>query len=148
MKMTMQIDGLDQLLRGFESMPAATRKRVKKRFGDVAIAAAERIAPKVPTEPDGGFLKASVRAGRAVELPNGVVSSSVIAGGDVLRGSPALEGHKFNVYAVVQNEDTSLRHDDGQSQFMQAGATEAAGTLLEDLEGDIDDAAKEAGLAG
>lgn len=143
-----EVTGLQELMTGFARLPAAYKKRIKKRFTETAEKAVAIARPLTPTEPDGGFLRDSLRAGRTIEQRDGSISSSLIAGGDVLKGSPALEGRRVNVYALVQHEDTTLRHDDGGAKFAEKGALQAATGLEEAVAGDFDDATKEVGLAG
>lgn len=142
-----EISGMDELMRGFARLPVAHKKRVKDRFTKTAEKAVAIARPLTPTEPDGGFLRDSLRAGRTIEQRDGTISSSLIAGGDVLKGSPALEGRKANVYATVQHDDTTLKHDDGGPKFAEKGAIQAAEDLVDRCLEDFDAAAKEVGLA-
>lgn len=65
----------------------------------------------------GGHLRDSIRHTRGTIKRNGNVIVTVIAGGDPLK--PFLKGRKANVYAIVQHEDLTLKHDEGGPKFLE-----------------------------
>ena len=95
----------------------------EKAAKDAMLGVTKRIVemakPLTPVQPeDGGELRNSVRAAKPVKTRNGI-SAAVVAGGAPLAASVRAEGHKANVYAVVQHEDLTLQHSVGGPKFLE-----------------------------
>ena len=117
---TVKMDG--DLLRELQNLGAAAKPRAKKILSAMVfgvVVEARRLAPDDPTgaTPD---LRESIRG--AVKNSRGGVRGSVIAGGIPLDAKLAAEHRKnpaaSEIYAVVQHEDTTLRHARGQANFV------------------------------
>jgi len=142
LRVRIQIDGDRELMNALQRMgkaglPAA--KKVLKAFTDRVVPQAKAITPVEPE--DGGALRDSVRATRPTLTSRGVLSVGVLAGGAPLAGKVAATHHHYNVYAVVQHEDLTLRHTDGESKFIEKPfvreAARVPGELLEALDDEV-----------
>jgi hypothetical protein len=103
-------------------------KQVLKDAADEGV----RIAkPLTPVEPeDGGQLRDSIRSGRAIRISSGTISCAIIAGGKPLEDFVRAHGHHgYNVYAVVQHEDSTLKHAVGGPKFIERAAYQVAPTI-------------------
>jgi len=122
---------IDSLRRHGVACDAAC-KRVLSDAGDEAV---RRAKPRTPVElEDGGQLRDSVRRGRVTRIKSGTISCPVIAGGKPVEDWVREHGHhKYNVYAVVQHEDTTLRHSVGQAKFIESAVFEVAPTIPDRL---------------
>jgi hypothetical protein len=118
------------------SKPAA--KAVFQRFVDRVVPKARALAPDDP-ETGGVDLKASIR-GRVTVRTSGMVTASVIAGGNPLL--PLLSQHRKNParatsYAIVQHEDPTLHHRHGQANFVGQPFMAEAQAIGDDLDKEI-----------
>lgn len=95
--------------------------------------------PLVPVDPeDGGDLKASGRTTKPTRTRAGRISAGVVYGGAPLRKT--LGRRKANVYAVVQHEDTTLKHTTGQAKFLEIPANKIAPKMPDRLQSEMDKA--------
>lgn len=111
-----------------EAFDAATARMVAK---------GKARAP-VDEEHDPGALRDSIRRTSARGTSAGRVSAGFVAGGTPLQSVTIGEGHALNIYAAIQEEDTSLRHNNGQSHYMLTSFYEEVGKVQEDIQRGID----------
>lgn len=114
MRVTMRMSGHDGIAEALRKSRDAGEK--------VARAALDEFMPRVAADAraitpvddvDGGQLRASVRPLRTTKTRDGL-SGGVVAGGAPLKGQPG-----GAVYAIVQHEDLTLHHNDGQAKFLE-----------------------------
>jgi hypothetical protein len=114
-----QVVGAEDVVRSLRAMGRAGRKVTKRVFGEVASETVTAAGPLTPVEPeDGGYLRKSLRKSGPTETKTAGVFVAVVAGGAPLEAHLRATGHKKNVYAVVQHEDSTLRHKTGQAKFL------------------------------
>lgn len=85
---------------------------------------------------DGGQLRDSIRVTNAGRNRRGVISAAVVAGGKPLEAH--LGKRRSNLYAIVQHDDTTLKHDDGQAKFVEVPFMQEAPKFPEELRKEID----------
>lgn len=94
-------------------------KSVLDETNDRIVNSAQAIAPV--DDIDGGDLRDSIRKTKPVQTSAGRISAGVVAGGAPLEKLVSERGHKEpGSYAMVQHEDTSLRHPNGgRAKFVE-----------------------------
>lgn len=136
-----EVTGQDDLAKmlgdlGREGGEAA--KRVLIRKADKILAAARPLVPDDPLT-SGNDLKSSLRRTRGSIMKNGDVIITVIAGGAPLEAALAAKGHKgANVYAIVQHEDLTLKHQHGGPKYLERPVYQIAPEIPTDLQAEID----------
>jgi len=116
-------DGQDAALTALVAKATVIRDRAKK------------LTPDDPETQ--GALVDSVRLSQTRKKSDGYMSVSIIAGGKPLE--KRLKGHQYNAWALVQHEDTTLRHPHGgQAKFIEQPYLEVApsvpGAVLDALD--------------
>jgi len=107
---------LSQLLGKLGRAGSEAAKAGMLKVADKIVARAKTLSPVDPE--DGGDLRDSIRRTRGtISKKNGNVVVSVLAGGAALKG--AIGGRKYNIYAVLQHEDLTLKHSVGQAKFLE-----------------------------
>ena len=109
----------------------------KKRFAEFAPQIVARQKALAPVDAvDGGQLRDSIRFTRPRAGAKSFANVTFIMGGDALL--PFLEGHRVNVYAIVQETDPTLHHAGGQAGFMSQPVTQMAPAVFDAIAKDID----------
>lgn len=113
----LEAEGLDDLRASMARMDAPAKQRVRAALEAWAEAVLAQARPNVPVDDvDGGQLRDSGRVIRAT-VSHTRVSVGVAFGGAALE--PYLGRRKANVYAVIQHEDLTLRHNDGMAKYLE-----------------------------
>jgi len=90
--------------------------RVLGQLAQDVAAKARLLCPDDPTTPEAN-LRDTIRATKATRGQSGMISAAVIAGGARLN---KLKGGKgWNIIAIVQHEDVTLKHAHGQAKFVE-----------------------------
>lgn len=130
----------DGVADALNSLGDAGEKAAKAALAAVMPGVAERARGLAPVQDvDGGQLRASVRVLRPTKTRDGV-AGGVLAGGAPLVGQPG-----GDVYALVQHEDLTLHHNDGQAKFVERPFLAAQGPLLASVREHLDREAKKGG---
>ncbi len=117
MKVRVEASGIEQVKASIRALGPIGQQIAKRVIEEETLAMLVPIKADTPVEPeDGGQLRASVRISRPTVTKAGRVSGGVVAGGSPL--NKVLGKRKANVYAVVQHEDTTLKHNVGGSHFV------------------------------
>lgn len=120
MRTRVDVSGASELLKDLKRMGTAGQVAAKTVFGRFTTRVVAKARLLTPVEPeDGGALRASVRTTRPNVTRAGMVSAGVVAGGTPLRSVLAKGHHTENVYAIVQHEDLTLKHTDGQAKYLE-----------------------------
>lgn len=138
------ITGIDEIARAIESGGKAASDKVKDALALKADEIVSLARPLVPVEPgDGGQLQASLRRTRPSYLESkGLITCSIVAGGDAVMPFLSETHHRYNIYAVLQEFDIGkgapFRHSSGQAHFI-TGPTEIVadsipGALLDSVD--------------
>ena len=122
--------------------PEAAMRILNQKAQNVAARARE-LCPDDPDTP-GTDLADSIRATKATRSKGGMISVAVIAGGARLR--KRLGKRAYNIIAVVQHEDPTLKHRRGQAKFVEQPFLQLVPTVAPDLQDALDqEAARVAG---
>lgn len=128
-------DGFGPVIAHMRRMGAAGTRILKARFSALpGIVVPQARAGAPVDDEDGGQLRDSI-AGK-VNVKGGRVSVSVYAGGASL--VPYLGRRRANVYAIVQETDHTLRHNDGHAGFLGQPFNAAAAAAMEGVRADLD----------
>lgn len=101
----------------------------------VLSAKAQQVAMRARTlvpvdDVDGGDLRDSIRVSKPNRTRAGRISAGIVAGGAPLARLASERGRKEpGAYAVVQHEDLTLQHNNGQAKFIEQPALEIAPTI-------------------
>lgn len=116
------------------------------KVADKIVAQAKTLAPV--GDVDGGALRDSIRRTRGtISKKTGNVVVSVLAGGEKLAQAilgramigkhGPLKPRKYVIYAILQHEDLTLHHDDGQAKYLEQPvfrfAPDIPGAILEEV---------------
>lgn len=132
---TIRLTGLGDLFKKLQKVSPSAQEAGKR----VLTAAAKRVYAKsqalVPVDrEDGGQLKASGKVNQArAAKRTGRVTASVIYGGARL----ALLTGDNPIYAIVQHEDLTLKHDQGQAKFLEKPFVSEQANVMADLAAEI-----------
>lgn len=128
MRVTLTGDG-SAITAALTAMAGAGEKVAKAALAAEMPAVVEAARALTPVaNVDGGQLKASVRMLRPTVVSGG------IAGGVLAGGAPLAGERRGDVYAMVQHEDLSLHHDDGQAKFVERPFVAALPRILKAVE--------------
>ena len=129
MKVRLNVTGDRELSAQLARMGPAGVTVAKRVLGRLAQRAAEAARPRTPVDQvDGGQLRASVRATRPTRGPAGVSAGVAAGGGDT------------DSYAVLQHEDLTFKHDDGQAKFIEVSVFEVAPLVPGEVQAELDSA--------
>lgn len=125
---------IDSMRRLGKAGPEAAMRVLEAKAQTVAARARE-LCPDDPDTP-GTDLADTIRATKATRSKGGMISAAVIAGGARLR--KRLGKRAYNIIAVVQHEDTTLKHTRGQAKFVEQPYLQVVPTVAGDLQEALD----------
>lgn len=133
-RVTVDDRGVSELLGKLGRAGSEAAKTAMVRVADKVVARAKPLCPVDPE--DGGELRDSIRRTRGtISKRNGNVVVTVLVGGTPLKS--ALGSRRYNIYAVLQHEDLTLKHSVGQAKFLEQPffqfAPSVPGEILEEL---------------
>lgn len=127
--------GFAPVIAHMRRLGAAGTVILQKRFGEIPGKVVPLARAGAPVDDkDGGQLRDSIKG--KVSRKGGRVSVSVYAGGAALL--PFLGRRRANVYAIVQETDHTLRHNDGHAGFIAQPFNAAAAAAMELVRADLD----------
>lgn len=129
---------LEPVFAHLRRMGAAGTRILKERFAQIPGKVVPLARAGAPVDDvDGGQLRDSIN-GR-VGVRGGRVFATVYAGGAALL--PFIGARRLNVYAIVQETDHTLRHNDGHAGFLGQPFNAEAANAMEDVKARLDDEA-------
>jgi hypothetical protein len=134
MRATFTISGVPELvesLRRYGEQVEESSRRITLEIAKKAATIAKTLAPVEPE--DGGQLRDSIRAALRKPQP-GQVEAVVLAGGQPLEAFLQAHGHKFEAYAIVQHEDSTLKHTVGGPKFVERALYQVAPGYLDQVQ--------------
>lgn len=134
-RLTVDDRGVSELLGKLGRSGSEAAKVAMLRVADKMVDRAKALCPVDPE--DGGELRASIRRTRGtISKKNGNVVVTVLVGGTPLKA--ALGARKYNIYAVLQHEDLTLRHSVGQAKFLEQPVFQYAPAIPGEILGELD----------
>jgi hypothetical protein len=135
--------GMGPVIAHLKRMGSAGNTILKRRFAAIPGVVVPQARAGAPVDDeDGGQLRDSIK-GTPVSVRNGRVSVSVSAGGESL--VPYLGHRRANVYAIVQETDHTLRHNNGHAGFLGKPWNAQVKKTMDEVRDDLD---KEAANVG
>lgn len=149
-RLSLARSGLDPkgIIRDLESFGRRGQLVARRVLGEIVTEAVPRARARTPVDDvEGGQLRDSVRATRPAARRDGTITAALVAGGASLE--PYLEGRQYNAYAIVQETDASLKHDQGEAGFLMKTVEETYTPGLERIRTALDaEAANTPGSGG
>lgn len=136
-KVRVTVEGDKELIADLKSMGDAGTKLGKSVIQKITLrtaGAAKMLSPM--DDVDGGQLRNSIRISKPSASRRGVITGAVVAGGKPLEA--VMGKRKANLYAVIQHDDMTLQHDDGQAKFVEVPAMQEFPKLPEELRDALD----------
>lgn len=138
--MRIQVEGLQDVLRDLNSMPDDACRAVRHRMKAITDPVVRKAIPLTPQDPetDWAGLVGSIRSIRPqVNKRKLTVTGGVVAGGKMLE--PFLGRRTYNVWAIVQHEDLSLRHTKGGGKFVERPFMSDLDRMRDEIEDALED---------
>lgn len=130
--------GYGPVIAHLRRMGVAGTRILKERFAQIPGKVVPLARAGAPVDDvDGGQLRDSI--GGKVSVRGGRVSASVHAGGPSL--VPFLGHRRANVYAIVQETDHTLKHNDGHAGFLGQPFNAEAAKAMADVKARLDEEA-------
>lgn len=134
-RVTVEDRGVSELLAKLGRAGSEAAKVAMVRVADKVVTRAKALCPVDPE--DGGQLRGSIRRTRGtISKKNGNVIVTMLVGGAPLKA--VLEGRKYNIYAVLQHEDLTLKHSVGQAKFLEQPFFQFAPEAPSEIFGELD----------
>lgn len=134
-RVTVDDRGVSELLGKLGRAGSEAAKTAMVRVADRVVARAKTLCPVDPE--DGGQLRQSIRRTRGtISKRNGNVVVTILVGGAPLKS--VLAGRKYNIYAVLQHEDLTLKHSVGQAKFLEQPFFQYAPDAPSEILGELD----------
>ncbi len=136
-RLTPDRDAYPRLAHGLRQLGAVGELAARARFAAAAPQITARQRALAPVDAvDGGQMRDSIRHGGPRTRGKEFVAVEFVVGGDVLL--PFLGRRAANVYALLQETDTSLRHRRGQAGFMTQPVAQMSPGVFERVAADVD----------